>query len=215
LAICVSDGAGFAANGGVGARIVSRFLANWLASNADAVFDADCDDRTWAIAASLRRLLRRAALSAHATFKSYACTLVALLVTTHGKWLTAHVGDGGIVGSFAGKLQIISGPRKGEFANETFFVTDADVVDNIRIQIGACGNLERVPKGFALFTDGVECSVVNRQTGQVSQVLAKMFDWLLNYPESDVAQALESNLRDVFRERSNDDCSLVIVVRYP
>jgi hypothetical protein len=195
--------------------MVSRVLANWLVNNTEKVFGGVADDRKRVISSALKRVLRRAASGSGAALKSYACTVVATLTVTDGRWLTVHLGDGGIVGSFGGALRIVSAPRKGEFANETFFVTDNDAVESIDIQSGEAGDPTPPPEAFALFTDGVEGSLVNRRTGEVSRVLATMFDWLVNNPEADVAAALETNLKDVFRERSGDDCSLAITVQQP
>jgi hypothetical protein len=75
---------------------------------------------------------------------------------------------GGIVGSFGGALRIVSAPRKGEFANETFFMTDNDAVASIDIQSGNAGGPPPPPEAFVLFTDGVEGALVNRRTGEVS-----------------------------------------------
>lgn len=195
--------------------MVSRVLANWLVDNTEKVYGGGADYQKRVIASNLKRVLRRAAAGSGVALKSYACTVVAALTTTDGRWLTVHLGDGGVVGSFGGALRIVSAPRKGEFANETFFVTDNDAVESIDIQSGDAGAPTPLPEAFALFTDGVEGALVNRRTGEVSRVLATMFDWLVNNSEADVAAALETNLKDVFRERSGDDCSLAIIVQQP
>jgi hypothetical protein len=192
--------------------MTSRVLANWLVDNIDKIFSVVAEDRKRLIASTSKRVLRRAAVSSGAALKSYACTIVALLTTTDGRWLTVHLGDGAIVGSFGGALRAVSVPRKGEFANETFFVTDNDATESINIQSGRTDDPSSSPTAFALFTDGVEGSLVNRRTEEVSRVLADMFDWLVNNPESEVAAALEQNLNRVFRERTGDDCSLAIAV---
>jgi len=212
LAVCVSDGAGSAESGWTGAQIVSRVLANWLVDNMEEVFGGVADDRKRVIASTLKRVLRRAASGSGAALKSYACTIVATLTTTDGRWLAVHLGDGAIVGSFGGSLRIVSAPRKGEFANETFFVTDNDAIESIDIQSGEAGDPTPPPEAFALFTDGVEGSLVNRHTGAVSKVLAEMFSWLMSNPETEVAAALECNLAQVFRDRTGDDCTLAITV---
>ena len=213
VAVCLSDGAGSAANGRAGARIVSRALAYWLVANADKVIGGTANDQKRVIVSPLKRVLRRAALRNGATLRSYACTVVATLTTTDGRWLTVHIGDGAIVGAFAGTLRIVSAPQKGEFANETFFVTDDDSLESVQIQSGEAGDPDPPPEAFALFTDGIEGLLINRRTGEISRVLADMFGWLKNNAESDVSAALDTNLKRVFRERTNDDCSLVLIVQ--
>lgn len=217
LAVCLSDGAGSATNGWVGAQMVSRVLANWLVDNAEKVFCGVADDRKRVIASTLKRVLRRAATGSGAALKSYACTVVAALIATDGRWLTVHLGDGGIVGSFGGTLRIVSAPRKGEFANETFFVTDNDAIESINIQSGQVSDSTPSPEAFALFTDGVEALLVNRRTGEVSKAFGSLFDRVLNDTESEATAALEYTLTHRFRELSptGDDCSLAIVVQEP
>jgi len=213
LAVCVSDGAGSAANGWVGAQMTSKVLSNWLTENADRMFECDQDDRKWSITSILKRILRRAAERSGAEIKSYACTVVAVLVVSDGRWLTVHLGDGAVVGKLNGELKALSVPRKGEFANETFFVTDKDAVESLDIQISSEHESGNSVTAFALFTDGVESSLVNRRTGEVSRVLNDMFGWLSDNPEQDVSVALESNLMQVFRPRTGDDCSLAIIAQ--
>ena len=215
LAVCVSDGAGSAANGWIGAQMTSKVLANWLAENVEKMFECDHDDRKWSIAATLKRILRRAAERSGAEIKSYACTVVAVLVVTDGRWLTVHLGDGAVIGKVDGELKALSLPRKGEFANETFFVTDNDAAESLDIQVSSEYESANSVTAFALFTDGVESSLVNRRTGEVSRVLGDMFGWLGSNSEQDVSAALESNLLQVFRQRTGDDCSLALVVHEP
>jgi Protein phosphatase 2C len=215
LAVCVSDGAGSAENGGAGAQITSRVLANWLVENAEKLFDSVTDDSRSSIVSTLKRVLRRAAWKSSAVIKSYACTVVAVLTVDDGRWLTVHLGDGAIVGRFGGILKAVSIPRKGEFANETFFVTDNDASESLDIQMSSSYEDGNSATAFAMFTDGVESSLVNRRTNEVSRVLGDMFGWLTNNSEREVTLALEDNLRLVFRQRTGDDCSLAIIVQGP
>ena len=213
LAVCVSDGAGSVANGRVGAQMTSRVLANWLAENVEKVFSSVEDDKKWSIASTLKRGLRRAAERNGCEIKSYACTVVAILTVTDGRWLTVHLGDGAIVGRFGDNLKAVSVPRKGEFANETFFITDNDAAESLDIQESSNYETNLPASAFAMFTDGVESSLVNRRSGEVSRSLSDMFGWLSTNSEQDVSEALENNIRQVFRQRTGDDCSLAIVVQ--
>ena len=40
-----------------------------------------------------------------------------------------------------------------------------------------------------------------------------MIGWLRDHPEGVVCEALEANLTTVFRERTHDDCTLVLLAR--
>jgi hypothetical protein len=113
-------------------------------------------------------------------------------------------------------LRTVSAPRKGEHANQTFFVTEDDAPDNLRVVRGDRTGNVGAALGFALFTDGIEGSLVDRREGKVAPALRGMFGWLRGNPESEVSDALRCNLEDVFRPRSQsgDDCTLVLVVEH-
>src|SRR5262249_55684338 len=105
--------------------------------------------------------------------------------------------------------------KKGEFANETFFITDDDAATNINIQTSTGPECGTLPSGFALFSDGVEASLVNRRSLQIAPCLATMLARVNEDAEEEVAKAIEQNLRAVFRQKSSDDCTLALLVRAP
>jgi serine/threonine protein phosphatase PrpC len=211
LAVCLSDGAGSANNGWVGAHIVTRTLANWLVENFDFLFSSEVSSSNKIITSMLKRNLRKAAFKSRTSIKSYACTLLAVVVASDGRWATIHIGDGAIVAQVNGFLELISAPRKGEYANETFFVTDKDSINNTVIKLSPFQEEKNFVDAFALFTDGVESSLVNRHTGEISKVISDMFKWLDHNEEEEVTRAIERNLRMIFRTRTGDDCSLAII----
>jgi len=213
LGVCVCDGAGSTSHGWLGAKIASRVLAAWLADNFDRALAAPVEDNRWSISSVAKRAIRHVAEKAGLSIKDYACTTVALAVSSDGRWIAAHLGDGAIVGMFDGSPRLISLPRKGEFANETYFITDPDSVENIEFQSSAGFDNGEPATAFALFTDGVEVTLVNRHTRQVAPALAYMLEWLADHDEDEVAQDLEEQLKTVFQQRTGDDCTLTLIAR--
>lgn len=212
LALCLCDGAGSATNGWAGAHITSRYFATWLGANyADL---ARCPSRAASRASAiLRRMLRRAARAKRTSIKSFACTLAALVVADDDRWMAFHIGDGAIVGRVDGAWIPLSIPSKGEFANVTYFVTDDDAPDSMRVRWAGDSANSGQPTAFALFTDGVEGSLINRQTGEVAPALDYVSDWLRVHSEDEVSAALARQLEEVFRGRTGDDCSLAVLSR--
>jgi len=145
LAVAVCDGAGSAEFADVGATITSRYFCQELVRLAQ-----ESETRLpgeWINDFVIDRVLRvRDQLREHAKsddIRKYHCTLVAALVGPHGGF-SVHIGDGAIVGgTFAppgsfpivelGSNVLISKPENGEYANETFFVTEGAWVKHLRI----------------------------------------------------------------------------------
>ena len=146
LAVVVCDGAGSAEFAGIGATIASQYFCQELVKLAQELvarlpgewindFVIDCVLRV------------RDRIRAHANsdeIRKYHCTLVAALVGPQGGF-SVHIGDGAIVGgTFAppgsvpfvelGANVLISRPENGEYANETFFITEGAWVKHLRIR---------------------------------------------------------------------------------
>lgn len=213
LGICVSDGAGSARCGAEGATTTATFIAELLTEDFDSIYSApEADVREYVCTLVVNRI-REGAGKAKCQIRDYACTVVAAAVAVDGRWVVIHLGDGGVVGLFGDELRIISRPKKGNFVNETFFITDSDAVDNLSILRSTNQSKNIALNAIVLFTDGVESSLVNRHSNQVAPAIHQMLTWLYEQPESAVAAALSHNLKAVFRCFSGDDCTLVLAVR--
>jgi serine/threonine protein phosphatase PrpC len=213
VAACICDGAGSVAKGWLGATLVSKVVANWLVANFPALVEMSKSDASHAVIATALRPLRRLAAKSDARLREFACTLVAIAAAEDGQWIAIHLGDGGILGQFQEGLKAVCLPKKGAFANETFFVTDVDAEMNVEIQTSPGSDVGSAPIGFALFSDGVEACLVNRRSMEIAPAVSSMLAWLLESSEEEVSKAIETNIRKVFREKSEDDCTLALLVR--
>ncbi len=142
----------------------------------------------------------------------FACTVVAFAIHKNGDWVAVHIGDGGIIGRDQdGDLKIISLPENGEYANETYFVTQDDAIQHIRV----VHSLDpRAPYGICdalLFSDGPEYSLLRRQTpnNACNAFLDQPFFYLEKFgaPNVKMEVLIEHNLIP----QTEDDCTLLAI----
>ena len=142
--LVVCDGAGSAKFGGEGAKLVADAFSLRLAEIGDqletrppgAWINDKIIEKIVQIRGDLRKLAQKDDIS------EYHCTLVAALIGPGGG-VSVHIGDGAIIGARFKETTIdsvaindgfyISEPKNGEYANETFFITENDWIKNLRI----------------------------------------------------------------------------------
>lgn len=153
LLAAVADGAGSVPLGGEGARAAVPAALKALAGvirqhGPDA--SAVSDGMDGALKAARAAIITRAA-SARRDSGDYACTLI-MAAGFGGSVVVGQIGDGGaVVWHEGGMPDLVLWPCKGEFANETAFVTDGSAAADL--QVAAVTGATR---GVALFTDGLE-----------------------------------------------------------
>jgi hypothetical protein len=145
LALVVSDGAGSAQFGEYGAEVTSTFFCRELLRLAQELLSRSpgqwINDFVIECVIRVRDQLRHAARSDN--LRDYHCTLVAALVGKSGGF-SIHIGDGAIFGgrflessslnvSELNSSFFISKPENGEYANETFFITEGNWVKHLRV----------------------------------------------------------------------------------
>ncbi len=145
---------------------------------------------------------------------AFACTLLAVHAAASGSRVL-QVGDGAVVlREASGAWRLALPPQRGEFANETVFVTSPEAGASLRVV-----NLPEPPAEFALMSDGVEFLAIRQATLEphgafFDHVFAGMREddgagerpdqaaWLAAFLGSPDADA-----------RTDDDRTLVIAVR--
>lgn len=212
LIAAVCDGAGSASYGGQGATISCRTISE----SARAHF-ADCDtlpgdDQVWSWIDEARERINRAATSRSIGRREFASTLVTAFATDTDTMIL-HIGDGAAVVRLDGNWLAPSWPANGEYASQTFFVTD-DPAPQLRVT-----RLDTPVDVVAIFSDGMERLVLDfaNQTAP-----APFFDSMMKPFESTTAigrdQKLSASLKrylnsERINERTDDDKSLVLAVR--
>ncbi len=204
--LCLCDGAGSASHAEVGARVVATAVVAALAENSTAT-----DALRSACAAGRAALLRTAADLGLAP-AALACTLIAVLCTTESV-IVAHLGDGAVVGqrAGAGELVVLSAPDRGEYVNETWFVTSAQWEAHLRIGVHAGIS------ALCVVTDGCEAAALMRSEGDspFAPFFAPLFEFTAEISDTEAASAEVRQLLDgdAMRRSSGDDKTLAIVWR--
>ncbi len=157
----VSDGAGSAAHSERGAQLVCDTLLNLVGARVRLCSDLDrIEDelvRSWFLAA--RESLRAAARELQVDIREFAATALLAVASDH-QTLCARIGDGGIVlrRTPAAPFEVALWPESGEYANQTFFITDDAAAERI-----AVARFDDVSDVVA-FTDGLQYLALEHAT---------------------------------------------------
>ena len=166
-----------------------------------------------ACAAGRRALDSEAAARALAP-RELACTLL-VIAAWDDVVAVAHLGDGAAVARRSGSdaLFVLSGPDRGEFANETWFLTSPGWQDRVRVIV------EEGVDAFCAFTDGCEAASLVR--GEPPRPFQPFCDPLFDFAREveDAGEASEEVRRllesEAMRRSSGDDKTLAVALRRP
>lgn len=217
VSMVVSDGAGSAARAEEGSQLVAQVLSEKLLDIAallnTRVPGGWINDFVIQQVIDVRELLRKKA--GKDDIRDFHCTLVAALVGPSGGFLI-HIGDGSLLSGTATPdatekniLNITinhqSKPENGEYANETFFITEKDWIKHLRIS--PIGKTDWI----MLATDGGCALTLQNESVPHITNLKDIFEHLLKLPEESRSSAIQAWLEtDGAKKLSNDDKTLVI-----
>lgn len=214
LLLAVADGAGSAAQSGIGAALACQTLleelTGWLSQPAS----------DWTPAVAERAIQRvQTALAQQAAalglpIRELACTLLGAALTAD-RALFLQIGDGAIVIGSGDGYRPVFWPQGGEYPNETHFVTDSTATARLE-----CCLLTEPVMEVALLTDGLQSLALHYHSRQAHLPFFRpLFQRLRDYPAaSDPAElttALERFLASpAINERTHDDKTLILAVRH-
>jgi hypothetical protein len=204
LAICVCDGAGSARLSRVGAYVVAAEVTNALITQ-----EAVCDESMKSAFRTARSKLDRWAAAGGCSVSDLACTVLAVWANPRSTYM-AHLGDGVIIrrSRTTQEVTIVSGPERGEFANETYFLTSSNWENHVRVK--------KMPAEHSLciMTDGCQSAALESPpvSGPYRPFCDPLFDFAANSLDGDAA---ESELRKLLtgakmRQTSRDDKTVVL-----
>ncbi|MFA5221128.1 MAG: PP2C family serine/threonine-protein phosphatase [Methanoregula sp.] len=211
-----ADGAGSTVWGGTGAHIACEStymnILDTLRRTMDVSHITDADIRAW-ICAAHNAIVAQAKIRG-IPVKEFACTLIGA-VTGDNHAVYFQIGDGGMVVRSTGEYETIFWPEQGEYANTTYFITDAAFLDHVRILCTGSS-----PEEIALFTDGLQNLVLSFSAKKAHAGFFKpLFDAIRNNRDNtlmDLSSHLEHFLnRNEINDRSDDDKTLILAVRFP
>lgn len=214
--MAVADGAGSASLGQLGATIAAQIAVSALNARLQDAFPTGREawrDALVSAAARAHTAIVGTAVASGLPPGDLATTLILAVVGRRGVALL-QIGDGGVVADQGdGRLVAVLTPERGEYANETVFLTTSDYFDRPQTVF-----LSNEPAALAVFSDGVQRLGLHVVTWTPH---GPFFDPLFR----DVGAATddrtsEDRLREFLaspsvRQRSDDDSTLVLLVRQP
>lgn len=213
LAIAVADGAGSAKLAEVGASIVTEHGVAQVCASLEQAGDAP-DDSTlqWileeAMAAALTAVQAEAA-TREVDYRDLASTMI--LVIAHREFIAAaQIGDGAtVIADEAGNLRALTVPPRGEYINETIFLTSTDALltTQVRVWRGRAS-------GVAAFSDGLQMLCLKWPEFEPhAAFFTPLFKFVRNTTdEAEATSDLESFLlSERVGQLTDDDVTLVLV----
>ncbi len=216
LVLATADGAGSAAGARVGAELACQ---TFLTECAAGLAQTPVADWTRAAAETLvervQAALNQQAVKAGLPVREFACTLLGAVLADE-RALFLQIGDGAIVIGTRDDYWPVFWPQAGDYANETYFLTDVGAT----ARLDFATSVEPVAE-IALLTDGLQALALHYQTRQAhGPFFRPLFQRLRTALEpgcpADLQTALERFLdAPALNQRTHDDKTLILATRLP
>lgn len=205
--IGLADGAGSCRYSDIGAAFVLKETNKILKKKFDRFFLSEYSSVNFDILSYIKLRLQIYSKNKRLEYKELSSTLLCVAVKDN-RFISIHLGDG-VIGYIKRdqELKVLSDPSNSEYANATYFVTSPDAKHFLKLYKGELNDIG----GFILMSDGTEESLYNKKGKFLAQAVKSMFDWLDKFKELEVSAALKDNLDSVIKQKTTDDCSLIIL----
>ncbi len=210
IAVSLADGAGSARLSHYGAETVTREVCKLLCEKFEEFYTSNSPlpvKRT--ILTHLLDALQDTANENECELSDLASTLLAVVISEN-RFLIIHIGDGVIAYTKENEIKVATGPKNGEFANTTYFVTSSRALEMMQLIKGTAS----VINGFVLMSDGSEASLYSKQRNEVAPVLHRLVSRLGMTSTEYLQPILQASLEDAIVKKTRDDCSLVLVSKH-
>jgi len=217
LLVALADGAGSATRSELGARAAVQAAVDSLASNLESDLPAECCDWVevfWETFEIARSTLIKLAEERDEPLRLFATTLTCLVATPE-QLIVGQLGDGAVVARSAdGVLDTITTLQRGEYANETYFLTQEQALEQVAIQV-----INLPMQALAVMSDGLTRLALKRPTNEPHLPFFKpLFAFVeASAPSNDGTQACEALTAFLASprvcERTDDDKALVLALR--
>jgi hypothetical protein len=213
LIVAVADGAGSAAEAHAGAQAAVAAALDALAARACPPDATSSEGHVRAAFARALDALTTLAAQTELPLAQFACTLACAVATPDGT-LTGSLGDGALVAESEGALRLVSAPpQRGEYANETHFLTQEGALERVQIAHTAGGT-----SALAATTDGLlRLALRLPDYAPHAPFFGPLFAFAREASDLEAAQTELGVFLDSERvnARSDDDKTLVLAVRMP
>ena len=223
--ITLSDGAGSRENSQFGAEIVTEFAAKYVAKHflellilsekrgkEQSLVERDLlKIRTDFINYLTEKLNEFCLKTKGIQINDLACTLL-LYAFKDNRYFAMHIGDG-VIGFLKSditgeSLKVLSHPENGGAPNITYFITDNNAIEHLRLYSGETENI----KGIILMSDGPEEALYQKDNGLNSNNKL-LFDGFSGNTKDDYCNFLKKLLTEKISQVSYDDLSLNLIYK--
>ena len=221
LIAAVADGAGSASMSDIGSalaaetsvRVVERLLGEYHDHSPHPIHETCLNRVITSAVEEARREIHEEAGRREVEVRQLATTLL-LAVHTPSILAAAQIGDGAMVVSDGpGAYETFIVPQRGEYANQTSFLTSSDAMTKLDVRVERVdGDAARL----AMFTDGIQNLVLRASDDSPhAPFFDPVFNWMRAQPASDdtdrkLAAFLESPR---VTGRADDDLTLLLATR--
>lgn len=215
IIVVVSDGAGSASSGEIGAEIATTVFCESIEAQLQR-YDSSIDllDAMQLAFADVRSAIQSRSAADSVAIREYAATLLAF-VQTGDTAAAAQIGDGVIcLSDSSDSWSWFDWPQRGEYANTTYFVTDREAAAQVKVEL-----LSPAPTAVIIMSDGLEPLALNYASKVVHHEFAAPLVRRLRESNSigedhALSAALQTFLaQDRITSRVDDDLSIVMALR--
>ncbi len=143
--------------------------------------------------------------------RAYAATLI-LVVATADRLAVAQLGDGAVVaGESPDELFLVNRAQHGEYANETYFLTQDDALEQVQVSV-----VEQAVNSLAVMSDGLTRLAIKLPAQEpYLPFFQPLFAFAAhtNQEEQAARHLVEFLTSERVCDRTDDDKSLVLAVR--
>jgi len=210
--IALADGAGSAALAAEGATVAVNSVTRYIGQHFHRMRRMAADVRQQSVLGHVRAALGRAAQRRHVKITELASTL--LFAACDGRTLLiGQIGDGriGVRNAHTGQWSSAVEPARGEFANETWFVTTPESDRRFNLITLSATDFD----ACALMSDGAEASLFDTSRQVFAKAVDSLARWVSDHPVAKVEKALTQELAAVLTTKTHDDVSIALLVGPP
>ena len=218
LLVALADGAGSAIHAELGAQAAVQASVDWLLTRLESDQPVECCEWVevfWETFESARTALEQLAEEHDEPLRSFATTLTCLVATPE-QLIVGQLGDGAVVAvGEDGVLDTVTTLQRGEYANETNFLTQEQALELVAIQV-----IDQPIQALAVMSDGLTRLALKRPNNEPHLPFFKpLFAFVESSASSnDPAQANDALIEFLTSprvcERTDDDKALVLALRF-
>ncbi len=200
--VVLCDGAGSCPHSERAAETVVNWLPEYLSRHFEDLYDSTDADVARCLADDGQQALEVLGLPMEECY----CTLLFYARHRDGRWLCGHIGDGFVFESDARGVRVLSYPENGLYSYETYFLSQPDAAEHLRLQRGICEGERCV----LLASDGSADGLYDQEEHVPAPAVEVLCSWLAspaNPPET-VQQAYLRAMEDKLSSHTHDDMSL-------